>query len=237
MTHGLFSKIRAATLGTLLLGVPEASARAQGAFKPIMDFLGKVESVSVFGGPSFLVGSEGVETARIRAFGLEVGLELQEADPTKGRWSITLAASFEYAAGFDSEDATIDLRGAVRGLPTIMVYASPPEGFGTWAPYGGIGAGVAELWQVRAFDAAAQRFDATASTFQPSLSFGFVEIRSGFFVEGALRVRRFESIDWKQGEDGVAAPVASLRTIDLSSISIRVGFQFWKRGDEKTSAQ
>jgi hypothetical protein len=47
------SGVRATIFGALLLSVPDMSARAQGAFKPIMDFLGKVESVSAFGGPSF----------------------------------------------------------------------------------------------------------------------------------------------------------------------------------------
>jgi hypothetical protein len=155
--------------------------------------------------------------------------------PIRGPYiQLELAVGYGQFSGFASEDPTVELRGSVRELPSISLYAtlqndSPATVMGKLQPYVGLRSGLIELKNLQLYDAL-QPADAAAYTgsgesFQIgvvgglSVTFGPVTP----FAEASLTKREFPSVEWSLVNDQVhhAAP----RSMSFSGWSYALGVQ------------
>lgn len=134
-------------------------------------------------------------------------------------WTFELGLGYGEISGYRSAKAGVDLRGVVRELPSISLYASyEPLGF-----YGGLRSGFMRLQGLQLYlDDEQPPIAGTADSFLAGVLVGqIVEVLGlNVFLEGAWTVRDFPSIEWS------APPPPDLRSIDLTGWSIGTGVQF-----------
>lgn len=134
-------------------------------------------------------------------------------------WTFELGLGYGEISGYRSSDAGVDLRGVVRELPSISLYASyEPLGF-----YGGLRSGFMRLQGLQIYlDDQQAPIGGTADSFLAGVLVGQVVEVLGLnvFIEGAWTVRDFPSIQWD------APPPPDLRSLDLTGWSIGTGVQF-----------
>lgn len=152
-------------------------------------------------------------------------------------WVFELAIGYAQSSGFRSSRDSVDLKGAVRELPMVTVYATHhwighP---GAPKPYVGLRSGLLQLHDARAYikrpapdTTTAKVYSAAASTFQAGVVGGFVAtipgLQGGIFAEGAYTWRIFPSIEWSLGEGGTL-PVSLPRKLRMNGPSMSFGFQ------------
>ncbi|MEK9501599.1 hypothetical protein WI372_11465 [Gemmatimonadota bacterium DH-20] len=134
-------------------------------------------------------------------------------------WTFELGLGYGEISGYRASEPGIDLRGVVRELPSISLYASyAPLGF-----YAGLRSGFMRLQGLQLYlDDDSSPITGDADSFLAGVLVGQVVEVLGldFFVEGAWTVRDFHSVEWS------APPPASLRSIDLTGWSVGTGVQF-----------
>lgn len=134
-------------------------------------------------------------------------------------WTFELGLGYGEISGYRASEAGVDLRGVVRELPSISLYASyAPVGF-----YAGLRSGFMRLQGLQLYlDDDASPITGDADSFLAGVLVGqIVEVLGlNVFVEGAWTVRDFPSVTWS------APPPPSLRSIDLTGWSIGTGVQF-----------
>lgn len=208
----------------LLLALP-ADARAQAA---IEELFSKTEAVTVSGNLGCLTGT-GVATdsgsCGLYGFGLEAVISL--ATPEGSGWGFELALGYGQLSGFRSDDPSLDLRGAVRALPSIAAYASRerkmPLGFEDF--YFGLHTGFLQTVNLQAYDREGRQFSLEGETFEFGASVGVFH-RSGLFIEPTYRFRYFPSVEWTLPDGVDALPEGWPRGLNLSGPSVSVGYQF-----------
>ncbi len=206
------------------LALPGA-ARAQAA---IEELFSKTEAVTVSGNLGCLTGS-GVTTdsggCGLYGFGLEAVINL--AKPEGSGWGFELALGYGQLSGFRSNDASLDLRGAVRALPSIAAYASRerkmPAGFRDF--YFGLHTGFLQTVNLQAYDLEGRQFSLDGETFELGVSVGLFH-GSGLFVEPTYRFRYFPSVEWTLPDGVKTLPAGWPRSLNLSGPSVSVGYQF-----------
>lgn len=221
---------RVVCCAVLALGIAPTAANAQ-FFGPLESLFQKVDGLTVFVTMGTLASADqltmddivGVDA--LRGIGLEVLLELTESKPDSGKWGLELAFGADYLTGFVAKERTLDLRGSLRGLPTLSAYATPPLQWGAFGPYLGLNVGFVQLWNVQGYDPDGAQYDLDGDTFQFGLAAGIYH-DSGFFLEGAYRNRNFRSIRWGLPGGVDAVPARWPRSLDLSAFLINFGFQF-----------
>ncbi len=153
--------------------------------------------------------------------------ETHHHDRDKRKWLSEFAIGYGQVAGFYSTDASFDLRGSLRELPSASFYVtlSPDDRI---SPYVGVRSGLAQLHETRIYDAGATGpvYTADAQTFQAGLVAGAVIAVSGMniFAEGAYMHRNFPSVDIK-GTDDNMIPSRFPRSLNFSGIYLQAGFQ------------
>jgi hypothetical protein len=140
--------------------------------------------------------------------------------PTRDVWVFEMGLGYGQLAGFDARQPGIDLRGTVRDLPALALYANY-EPTGTFF---GVRSGLMRFQGLQAFDAEGRSFVGEAENFSAGLVLGeAIEIAGiSFFVEGAYTFRHFPSIRWT----GAQLPDGVPRAINLSGWTVGGGIQF-----------
>lgn len=136
-------------------------------------------------------------------------------------WTFEVGIGYGQLTGFDLEDPGLDMRGAVRDLPSLSLYA-------TYEPLGGylgVRSGFAQLQGLQVFDAAGSAFEGEAQSFMAGVAVGeFVQILSlSIFVEGAYTWRDFPSVRWSSPDP---LPAGLPRSLGLSGWTLGAGVQF-----------
>lgn len=200
---------------------------AEGQFALIEHLFGTVKEVAFFVEAGRLTSTRDATTSGfaldppngLRGWGLELLLDMSPG-ATESSWNVTLGLGYNYMTGFVASDPSVDLRGSMRGLPTVAVYGDPPGG---GPVYFGASIGLTELWNTRAFDQLGQQYGVGGQTFELGYVIG-LETRAGFFVEGAYRVRDFRSLDWRLPGDSTVLPANWPRSLDLSAVTLSIGY-------------
>lgn len=164
------------------------------------------------------VSSDGL----LHGAGTEVLINLAQAGATE--FELGLGAS--YLQGYEALEPSLDLRTALRALPTVSLYASRPL---TGAVDGFLGGsfGLVELWNAQAYDDNGGAWDVEARTFELGASAGVylgLDGLPGVYTEGGWRFRRFPSVKWTpSGEETL--PEAWPRSLDFSGWFVSMGVQ------------
>src|SRR5690606_37709086 len=138
-----------------------------------------------------------------------------------GLWSFELGVGYGQTTGFEARTPGLDLRGAVRDLPAVSLYANyEPAGV-----YLGLRSG---FMRTQALQVYADDGSVTAGSAESFLAgavagkaFGLGSLT--LFVEGAYALRHFPSVQWSP--DGPLAPEIP-RSLTLSGWSLGTGIQF-----------
>jgi hypothetical protein len=222
---------RATACGTvvLLLCCP---IRAEAQFlAPLESLFRKIDGVTIFGMVGDMTGAERLEMEdflgfnAVRGVGVEVLIELTEMNVDSSKWGWELAFGADFLTGFKAADPDIDLRGSIRGLPTLSAYATPPFQWGSINLYLGVNVGFVQLWNVEVYNLDGEQFGLKGDTFQIGLALGLYH-RSGFFLEGSYRNRDFRSIKWELPNGSSELPDGWPRSANLSALILSLGFQF-----------
>jgi len=228
--------MRIQTVVCIVALLPAVPARGQEAIESLFS---KTEAVTISGSMgcvmSSAVTSDGGD-CRVYSFGLEALINL--ATPRPGQpWGVEMALGYGQTAGFRSANPDLDLRGAVRSLPSVAAYASRevPLPLGFEEMYVGVHTGFLKLHNMRAYDAEGRQYSLDGETFEFGVSFGLYH-GSGMFLEPSYRVRYFPSIDWGLPDGVESLPEGWARSLDLSGPQIAIGFQFPIGGGEDEEA-
>jgi hypothetical protein len=213
----------------------------------------KVTDVNLFGvlgrfanRPSTLAGR--IDNGQPRSGGLtglgfEVSFDVGEFSPRTpkdpddpdNRWLVELALGYTEVQDFVSAQAGLDVRGAVRELPSASLYLNYlPVGDDDkklLGFYGGIRTGLAHLQSFRGYvgdpsdDVTDSIYSGGGTTFQFGVLAGVVAGfgRVSVFVEPGYTRRRFSSVEWV----GISGTISDLlpRSLDMSTFSIAIGTQ------------
>jgi hypothetical protein len=214
---------------TIALGALAASASRAGAQEAIESLFSQTEAVTISTGYGCVRSSNATgESGDCGIFDvkLEALINLAEADSTH-RWGVELALGYGQTTGFRSSNPDLDLRGAIRSLPSVAAYASraAPLPLGFDELYIGVHTGFLSMHNMRAYDAEGRQYALDGETFEFGVSFGLFN-HVGFFVEPSYRIRYFPSIDWTLPEGVDALPEGWPRSLNLSGPSLAIGYQF-----------
>lgn len=224
--------MRRPTLLLIAVALAPAPASAQG-FAFVEELFESVNSVSFSVQAGGLAGSEELRgdcgPLELCGMGSEVFLNLRRTEKVL----LELALGTGYLRGFSAREPTIDLRGAVRSAPTLGVYVSHllAVDSGAVLPFVGVQVGLAELWNVQAYDSDGTEYSLEGSTYDLGASAGLALDRGpldGLFVEASYRHRRFPSVNW----DAERVLPGWPRELDLSAWFLSVGWQFDVDGGE-----
>lgn len=224
--------IHATLLAAGALALASAPARAQdlGLVEGLFEEVTAVTVAYQLGGvpASDHITSDGL----LNGAGTEVLINLAEAGDTE--FELGLGAS--YLQGYEAIEPSLDLRTALRALPTVSLYASRPIAGAVDAFLGG-SFGLVELWNAQAYDAAGNAWDVEARTFEVGGSAGLylgLQGLPGVFGEAGWRFRRFPSVKWtSQAEEPL--PGEWPRSLDFSGWFVSLGVQLrLDEDDEKT---
>lgn len=141
-------------------------------------------------------------------------------------WTLEVGIGYGQLTGFGLEDTEVDLRGAVRDLPSLSLYAV----YEPWDGYFGIRSGFMKTQGLQVFDADGRAFTGEAEGFLAGLALGhFVDILDlSLFVEGAYTWRDFPSVRWSGAGP---LPRGAPRSMRLHGWSVGAGIQFGVGGD------
>lgn len=200
------------------------------AHAQVLDIMsGLFDSVNsvAFNGRGGLFTSDGALQATgpggtTQGLGVEVLLDL----PSPEGVFLELGLGTHVMGSYEAREPSLDLRGSIRTLPHLAVYAA---GFGldtpAVTPYLGVGFGVAELWNTTGYAADGTAYAVESTAYELTASAGVaVQTRpfDGLFVQVDADWRRFEGLRW----DGSPLPDGWPRSIDASTWSVAVGWQF-----------
>lgn len=139
--------------------------------------------------------------------------------PEEELWTFELAIGYGQISGFSLEASGLDLRGSVRELPAVTLYASH---VGTGA-YLGLRTGLIETHALRLYESDGSLMEGSAQAFQlggvAGLAFEVMGVYP--FVEGAWMARSFPSVAW----DSDALPAGTPRALRVSGWNISAGLQ------------
>jgi hypothetical protein len=210
------------------------TARAQDPFGILEGLFSSVNSI-VFYGQGAVLQSDAEVAGSIGDFALAgVGVEVLLDLPAAGDTEFELGLGGSTLNGMRSPVETLDLRGALRTLPTVSVYAA---GIGVpddspIDPYVGLSVGLAELWNARGYDAQGTVYPVAAETFELGATAGLYIDRPlpGLYIEVGYRHRRFGSLAWTAD----TLPPDWPRSMDASTWQAAIGWQFRLRNGEET---
>jgi len=211
---------RCATALAIGCAVPSTSVQAQEILSKIFE---KATDISPFAQAAWLSSDTKLGTRGSSLFGYGIEILFSVADNPRAAYSVELALGYNYLTGFRSADPAIDLRGSMRTLPELSVYATY-ERPGRIEPYVGVHTGLLDLWHVQAYDAERVQYSVDSESFQAGVTAGAVW--RGVWLEGSYRVRNFPSLEWELPEGTTVLPGEFPRSLDLSGWNLRVGYQF-----------
>lgn len=142
-----------------------------------------------------------------------------EPEPEVERvWTFEMGLGYGEISGYRSEQVDVDLRGVIRELPSISLYASyEPLGF-----YGGFRSGFMRLEGLQLYLDDGDVVGGSADSFLAGVLVGqaWEVLGLNLFLEAAWTMRDFPSIQWD------APPPPDFRSLDLTGWSLGTGVQF-----------
>ena len=140
--------------------------------------------------------------------------------PTQDVWTFEVGLGYGQVSGFEAREASLDLRGSLRSLPAVSLYASY-EDLGT---YFGLRSGLMELTGLQVFDVEGRAVQGASQSFMAGFLVGQAWEIAGLnlFIEGAYMRRDFPSVEWSAD----IPPPGTPRSMDLSGWSVGGGVQF-----------
>lgn len=239
----------------LIAGLALFPSPARGQFLgPLENLFRRVDALALSGVVGGLVSADELSTDgfvgdvdALRGLQIEVLLNLAPSEGGEGgdeeegagsdppaaaaeeRWEVELGLGADYLTGFVATDPSLDLRGSIRGFPTLSAYATPPIAWGPLSPYLGVNTGFTTLWNVNAFDAEGRQYGLDGETFQIGAAVGLYH-EAGFFAELSYRNRNFRSVEWRFPSGVGALPGGWPRGLDLSAALLSLGYQFGRLG-------
>lgn len=140
--------------------------------------------------------------------------------PMRDVWTFEFGIGYGQVVGFAGSDPAIDLRGAVRDLPAVSLYAS----YEPLGGYMGLRSGFMRLHGLQAFDAEGKAWAGSGESFLAAALVGQSVEAGGLiaFLEAAYSVRYFPSVQWSGGPIPAGVP----RVLNLSGWSVGAGLQF-----------
>lgn len=201
-----------------------AVTRAQVIPSAIDNLFKQVQGVAIYGSWGSFRETAAITSRRPRAYGFELIIDLNPQGPTNKDWSFELGLGFDYLKGFGAKEPTLDLRGALRSLPTVSGYASAPAWHGL-SLYGGVSTGFVQLWNARGYDPNGTPYPVGGETVQIGGSLGVYQ-QIGIFVEVSRHYREIRSLEWTLPAGTTALPPNWPRSLDLTGNFITVGYQF-----------
>lgn len=189
----------------------------------------EVTAVTVFYQRGWVPSSDEIRSGdNLHGGGTEVLINLKSTE----RASYELGLGASYLRGYEAVEPTLELRTALRALPTVSLYASWNRLLGPLTVYGGASFGLVELWNAQAYDAAGTQWDVEARAFEQGLSLGMYLEDSplaGLFAEGGYRFRNFHSVKWTADEE---LSEDWPRSLDFSGPFLSLGWQLQLDADE-----
>nr|PZN90752.1 MAG: hypothetical protein DIU52_05900 [bacterium] len=136
-------------------------------------------------------------------------------------WTFELGVGYGQVTGFRSRDAGLDLRGAVRDLPAVSLYAN----YEPLGAYAGLRSGFMRTQGLQVYADDGTPISGTAESFLAGMALGkSLHIGSmTLFLETAYWLRHFPSVQWSSD---APLPPGTPRALTLSGWSIGTGIQF-----------
>jgi hypothetical protein len=214
-----------------VLALPRPAA-AQDPFGVLEGLFSSVNSIAFYAQGAALQSTDEV-SGSVGDFALAgVGVEVLIDLPSVGGTEFELGLGGNTLTGLEATEPSLDLRGSLRTLPAVAVYAtgigvsdgSPVE------PYAGLSFGLAELWHARGYDADGAVYPVEAEAFELGATAGLYVDRvvPGLYVEVGYRHRHFGSLAW----EAEALPAGWPRALDASAWQAIVGWQFRLRNGD-----
>lgn len=149
--------------------------------------------------------------------------EVHEVTPRVPRvdiWTFEVGLGYGQLTGFESATEGLELKGSVRDLPALSLYAS----YEPLGAYFGLRSGFMRFQGLQIIDAEGVSYAGSAESFLAGLAVGqaFQVMDLFVFLEGAYTFRSFPSVSW--GND--VPPPGTPREISLSAWSLATGVQF-----------
>jgi hypothetical protein len=140
--------------------------------------------------------------------------------PTTPIWVFELGVGYGQITGFGSAVPGIDIRGAVRELPTVSLYAN----YEPLGAYFALRSGFIRFQGLQAWDTEGRSFAGEAESFLAGVGLGQALTLGGItiFGEAGYALRPFPSIRWS----GAQVPPAIPRGLDLHGWTLGAGVQF-----------
>jgi hypothetical protein len=218
---------RVLVVAALVTALPGA-LRAQG--QELVGLFKQVDGVAMYGFAGRLTRGGPLRTAAgllddpwgLRGVGFELIVELD----TSATWDYELGLGFEHMTGFVARPgAGLDLRGSLRALPRLSIYAAPPPiAIKQVRPYFSLSTGLVQLRNVRLYDSTGVQYALEGDTFDMGVGVGVMH-GSGLFVEASYRDCDVRSVDYKFPAGTTAVPVGWPRSLDLTGIQVSIGYQ------------
>ena len=209
--------------GAMILAASIFGARPASGQEIIGKIFERATDIAPFFQAGWLTSDKNLDTrgSALMGYGVEVLFSIK--DDTASSFAVELALGYNYLTGFRSANPALDLRGSMRTLPELSVYATY-EKTGVVEPYVGIHTGLLDLWHTQAYDTDGQQYSVSSESFQAGVTGGIVV--KGIWLEGSYRIRNFPSLEWVLPGDATVVPAAFPRSLDLSGWSLRLGYQF-----------
>jgi hypothetical protein len=141
--------------------------------------------------------------------------------PMETIWLFELGLGYGQTTGFRARSDQLDLRGALRDLPAVSLYAihEPTGG------YFGVRSGYMRFQGLQVYDAEGRAFNGEAESFSTGLVLGHAAsiLNLGIFLESAYTFRPFPSIRWS-GTPPLPPDIP--RSLSLHGWSVGAGIQF-----------
>lgn len=157
----------------------------------------------------------GVDT--VETYQVKPGVVRRPSEPV---WTLELGLGYGQMSGFESNVPGLDLKGSVRDLPSVSLYAS----YDPTSTYFGVRSGFMKLQSLQVYDDAGRTWSGEADSFMTGVAVGqSVELLNvTLFAEAGYAWRPFPSIRWTGG----TLPSNIPRELSLHGWTAGVGIQF-----------
>jgi hypothetical protein len=139
-------------------------------------------------------------------------------------WTFEMGLGYGQLFGFQAGDPQFDLRGQVRDLPAVTLYAT----YDPLGTYFGVRSGFMKVQGLQVYNEAGNVFAGEADSFLVAGVVGGSTEFQGItvFLEGAYSVRHFPSVEWSSLQFSVPLDTGLPRELSFSSWTIGTGVQF-----------
>lgn len=158
--------------------------------------------------------AEGVDT--INFYDVE---RTSSVTPREDIWLFEMGLGYGQLTGFEARAPSIQMKGAVRDLPSVSLYAN----YEPLGSYFGLRSGLMELTGLQVVTEEGASFRGTGKSFLAGALVGHALEVAGFnlFFEASYMLRDFPSVEW-----GGTPPLGTPFEMDLSGWSFGTGVQF-----------